>query len=79
MEDTDDLFAGRQKDVDAEIRNSEDSENDLPFTVIGKIEEPSFGLPLSFNEHLIQWYDPKLVPDKSMIDRAVLAIVELIR
>lgn len=79
MEETGEIFAGRKEDVELEIRTFEEKGKDLPFSVIGKIEEPPFGLQLGFNERLIQWYDTKAVPETETIDRAVLAIIELIR
>lgn len=79
MEESGQIFAGRKEDVDNEIRNFEEKEEDLPFTVIGKIEEPSFGLPLGFSERLIDWYDKEKMPDRDTIDAGVLAIVEIIR
>jgi hypothetical protein len=74
-----DIFVGRQADVDNEIRNYEQKGEDIPFTTIGKIEEPSFGLSIGFSEKLIEWYDKKQVPDVEIVNKAVLAIIQLIR
>jgi hypothetical protein len=79
MEESGVVFAGRQGDVDAELKEFEDDNKDVPFSVIGKIEEPSFGLTIGFSEHLIEWYDKKEPPAKEVRDQAVLSIIELIR
>jgi hypothetical protein len=79
MEESGEIFVGRQGDVDNEIRNYEVLEQDLPFTTIGRIEEPQFGLPLGFSDRLIEWYNKETVPEKKVIDAAVLKIIELLR
>lgn len=79
VEESGTIFAGRQSDVENEIRNYEDHDLDLPFTVIGKIQEPPTGLPIGFEERLIEWYNKKSMPDKQTIDKAVIAIIEFLR
>lgn len=71
------LSAGRQSDVDALIRESEDANVDLDFTTIGKISEPPQGLTLDFSANLIQWYKPdEVTPD--LINYAVMAIIKFL-
>lgn len=79
MEESAEIFVGRQGDVENEIRNYETLELDLPFSTIGRIEEPSYGLTMGFSERLIEWYDKDKMPEKNVIDMAVLKIIELIR
>lgn len=79
MEDSGEVFAGRQHDVENEIRNYEAADQDLPFTTIGRIEEPPHGLPIGFSEHLIEWYDKTDKPSRETIYKAVLKIIELLR
>jgi hypothetical protein len=78
MEETGEIFAGRQNDVEQEIRTYEDLDQDLPFTTIGKIDEPPSGLPIGFDAGLIEWFDKNKMPDRSTIDKAVLKIVGLL-
>lgn len=78
-DESEEVFAGRKDDVETEIRSFEEHNKELTFTVIGRIEEPAFGLPLGFSESLITWYDKKALPSKRVIDQAVLAIIQLIR
>lgn len=79
MEEAGEIFVGRQGDVENEIRNYEAREEDLPFTTIGRIEEPQFGLPMGFSDNLIEWYNKEAMPEKRIIDTAVLKIIELLR
>jgi len=77
--DEGELFAGRQKDVDNAIKQTEKLNIDLDFKVIGKIAEPNgpFSLPIDFNESLIEWLDGES-RDSIFIKRTVLAITNFI-
>lgn len=79
-EDTDELFAGRQIDIDSAIKEYEVNNEDLDFSVIGKIKEPIPGKPLSmdFDEKQIEWYD-KQEKSPEFIKKAVNAITQLLR
>lgn len=76
--DQEELYAGRQADVDNAIKYADQVNEDINFKVIGKIAEPNGPntLPIDFNEQLIEWFEgPK---DKAFMKRAVLAIVNFI-
>lgn len=77
--DDDELVAGRQSDIDSAIRDSEESNRDIDFKVIGRIIEPAGPntLPVDFNEKQIEWYEDG-EKDAKFIKRAVLAIVNFI-
>lgn len=79
MEESGEIFIGRKGDIDAEIRNYENSGKELPWTTIGKIEEPPYGLPIGFEPELIQWFDKKAKPEQQIINQTVLAIIQFIR
>jgi hypothetical protein len=68
-------FAGRKEDIDRLITQFEQDNEDLPFTTIAKVKEPPQGLPLGFPENLIEWYDKKGLPEREVIDAAVLGVV----
>jgi hypothetical protein len=74
------LQAGRQADIDNAIKECEDNDIDLDFTVIGKIAEPGglAKLPLDFDENLIEWYVQE-DRDAKFMKEAVNAITKLIR
>ena len=73
-------FAGHKEDIDALItRFEEEPETDLPFTTIAKIKEPPQGLPLGFPENLIEWYDKKGLPEREVIDGAVMGVLTFLQ
>lgn len=76
----DELFAGRQIDVDNLLRDAEQSGDEIDFKVIGKIAEPAphIKLPMDFDEKHIEWYD-KEGHSPAFIKRAVVAIINFIK
>lgn len=79
-EEIDNLSAGRQIDIDNEIKYSEENNQDLDFKVIGRILEPNGprSLKLDFDEKLIEWFDGE-ERDTIFIKKAILAITNIIR
>lgn len=78
-DETENINAAYQEQVEQEIKNAENANVDLNFKVIGKINEPNGpkSLPIDFNEDLIQWYDGE-ERSPEFIKKTILAIVNLI-
>lgn len=75
----DEIFAGRQIDVDNLLRDAEVAEEEPDFKVIGKIAEPGHRpLPIDFDEKHIEWYD-KEGHSPQFIKRAIVAIINFIK
>ena len=62
-----------KEDVDAHIKETENSDEELDFEVIGKIADCF--LTMDINPQQIEFYKPDSV-NKQLIDRAVLAVVQ---
>jgi hypothetical protein len=78
--ETEEFFAGRKENIEPLIRKyEEEPDEDLPFTTVAKIKEPPQGLPMGFEERLIQWLEPNKVPDSDEINGAVMAVVQFLQ
>lgn len=74
-DDSGELFAGNQKEIECEINMSEENNQELDFKVIGRIQKPR---SLDFPENAIDWYDqePK---DAAFVEKAVFAIIKTLK
>lgn len=75
--DTGELEACWKVDVDKWITDVENNGEELPFRTIAKLDCPGGHIGIGFPSELIQWFEG--TPDRQIVDRAVLKIIELIR
>lgn len=62
-----------KEDVDAHIKETENSNEELDFEVIGKIADHF--MTMDVNVQQIEFYKPDSI-NKQLIDRAILAVVQ---